>query len=120
MKRREFLKLGAGVAALSVLKGQAVETPHAGFLPDWAEAKINEAVARYKAWKGADETIAFTFMTDVHSRLTEKAAKPDFTNSRYHVLFAQAAADRAGCDFLVDGGDHDYDNGRPSPEEALK
>ena len=28
---------------------------------------------------------------------------PDFSNSRFHVLFAQAAADRAGCDFLVDG-----------------
>ena len=120
MKRRDFLKLGAIASVSPVFGVQTVETKTVSSLPDWAEAKINEAVARYKAWKGTDETIAFTFMTDVHSRLTEKATTPDFANSRYHVLFAQAAADRAGCDFLVDGGDHDYDNGRPSPEDALK
>ena len=88
-------------------------------LPDWADARINEAVARYRAWKGADETVAFTFMTDVHSAQTNGCDAVDFADSRYHVLFAQVAADRAGCDFLVDAGDHDFDNGCKSPEEAL-
>lgn len=91
-----------------------------GKLPDWAEAKIGEAVARYQAWKGTNETVAFTFMTDVHSRLADTNAAPNFANSRYHVLFAEAAADRAGCDFLVDAGDHDFEHQCPTAEEAFK
>ena len=118
MNRREFLKLGSVAAALPAVRSVGAVTK--GELPPWAEAKIDEAVARFRAWKGKDEVVAFTFVTDVHSHLLEIAPKPDFSNSRYHVLFAQATADRAGCDFLVDGGDHDYDNGRPSPEDALK
>jgi hypothetical protein len=120
MNRREFLKLGAVAAALPAAKSIGADAAAAGALPPWAVAKINEAVARFKAWKGKDDVVSFIFVTDVHSRLTEISPTPVFSNSRYHVLFAQAAADQAGCDFLVDGGDHDYDNGRPSPEEALK
>lgn len=116
--RRDFLKLGAGAAMAPVLG--AVAAPAAGALPDWANAQIDETVARFKAWKGADETVAFTFMTDVHAYLTEIPAAPNFANSRFHALFAQAAAVRAGGDFLVDGGDHDYDNLCKSDEEALK
>lgn len=118
IKRRDFLKLGT-VAAVAPALG-AMASPAVGALPDWANAQIDEAVARYKAWKGTDEAVAFTFMTDVHSYLTEIPATPNFANSRYHVLFAQEAAVRAGCDFLVDGGDHDYDNICKSDEEALK
>ncbi len=116
INRRGFLGLAAAAATIRV--NAATDTR--GGLPAWANAQIDEAVARYKAWKGTDTTIAFTFITDIHSHLTEKKAPIDFTNSRYHVLFTQAVADRAGCDFLVDGGDHDYDNNCKSNEEALK
>ena len=73
----------------------AEEKKGATGLPAWAGAKIDEAVARFLKWKGADEVASFVFITDVHSKLTQKADPPDFGNSRYHVLFAQAAADRA-------------------------
>lgn len=118
MKRRAFLKLGAVAATLPAMKTFAQSS--ADGLPAWANAQIDEAVARYKAWKGADETVSLTLMTDVHSYLTVVPEKPLFSNSRYHTLFAYAAARRAGCDFMVDCGDHDYDNRKPSPEEALK
>jgi len=91
-------------------------------LPDAAGKAVDEAVARFRAWKGDDETIAFTWMSDIHSHRTEPAPaeQPDFADTRYHPLIAMACADRAECDFLVDGGDHDYDVGSKSDEEALK
>lgn len=91
-----------------------------GGFPSWAETQLDDAVARFKAWKGDDEVVAFTFVTDIHSRTTEQVDPPDFGDSRYHVLFTFAAADRAGCDFLVDGGDHDYEMGKPAPDEPLR
>ena len=115
MNRRDFLTMGTCAAVLPTLGAPAAERD-AGKLPGWAEARIDAAVARYLQWKGGDETVAFTFMTDTHSYVERIADPPDFGNSRYHALFAMAAADRAGCDFLVEGGDHDYDHGNPSRE----
>ena len=117
--RRTFLGLGVATAALPPrLHAEDAADVRDG-LPAWANQAIGAAVTRYRAWKGADETISFTFVTDIHSRLMEMPAQPNFADSRFHVLFAEAAADRAGCDFLVDGGDHDYDNGVKSDDEAL-
>ena len=125
MKRREFLKLGAVAAALPAAKSFGADAPaadalDANGLPKWANARIDEAVARFKAWKGNADVVSFTFVTDIHSHLEEIPPKPIFSNSRFHVLFSQVAADRAGCDFLVDGGDHDYDLGKPSDEQVFK
>ncbi len=106
------------VVAQSTISSTAGELP-ADNLPTWANEQIDAAVARYLAWKGKDQTVAFTFMTDVHSWLSSKPSKPNFANSRYHALFAQAAADRAACDFLVEGGDHDYDLNCKSDKEAF-
>ena len=113
--RRGFL---AGSAAAAAARAVAGGDARDG-LPAWANAQIDAAVARYRAWKGRDETVAFTFVTDLHSRLASAPVRPDFSDPRFHVLFAQAAADRAGCDFLVDGGDHDYENGCASDAEAF-
>lgn len=107
--RREFLIGATAATAAAPVLAATDAASTAGGLPAWANAQIDAAVARYLAWKGADETVAFTFMTDIHSWCATRPEKPDFTNSRYHVLFAQAAADRAGCDFLVDGGDSDFE-----------
>ncbi len=115
--RKGFLFGAAATAA--TLRGFAADDVSGG-LPAWANAQINAAIDRYKAWKKNDETIAFTFMTDLHSHLTEKVDPPQFANTRYHVLFAQALADRVDCDFLVDGGDHDYDLQCKSEETAFK
>ena len=89
-------------------------------LPEWAASQIDDAVSRFKAWKGDDDVIAFTFITDIHSHATEAACPPDFGDSRYHPLFTFAVADRAGCDFLVDAGDHDYEMGSPAPGDPLR
>ena len=46
MNRREFLKLGSVAAALPAVRAVGAGTK--GELPPWAEAKIDEAVARRK------------------------------------------------------------------------
>lgn len=116
LSRRNFLGLGAA-AVLSPVAA-CVSTGSGGArdgLPDWANAQIDAAVARFRAWKGNDDVVAFTFVTDIHSHVTEQVSPPLFSDSRYHTLFTFAAADRAGCDFLVDGGDHDYEMGEMAP-----
>lgn len=117
LSRREFLKFGAAVA---VLHGFAA--PEEGIRPDipnWARKEIDAAVNRFRCWKGDDEVVAFVFLTDIHSCIESMPQRPDFSDSRFHALFAQVAADQAGCDFIVDGGDHDYERG-PQSTEALQ
>jgi len=116
LSRRNFLRLGAAATVSSAVERVAMgQDMTRDGLPDWANAQIDEAVARFRAWKGCDEVVAFTFITDIHSHETELISPPSFDNSRYHTLFTFAAADRAGCDFLVDGGDHDYEMGKMAP-----
>ena len=80
-------------------------------IPGWARKEIDAAVARYKAWKGADETVAFTVITDVHSRLQTLPKPIDWGDSLAHQILVQHAADAADCDFLADLGDHDFQIG---------
>ena len=119
ISRRNFLGgLSAGVALAATPGCATPACTGSRQLPDWANAQIDEAVARFKVWKGGEKTISFTFFTDPHSHLEELPNEPDFSDSRFHTLFTQAVADRAGCDFLVDGGDHDYDFNGMTPEEG--
>ena len=90
----------------------------AGAIPAWAEQEIAAAVARYNAWKGADTTVAFTVITDVHSRLVRLGDPVDWSNSLAHQILAQKAAERAGCDFLADLGDHDFQVGPKDQAEV--
>lgn len=119
MNRREFLRLGAVAAALPAARTIGADAAPSAF-PKWADPIIDDAVSRFKKWKGKDEVVSFVFITDIHSHLEKTPPSPVFSNSRFHVLFAEAAADRAGCDFLVDGGDHDYDNRCPDSATALR
>jgi hypothetical protein len=62
----------------------------------FVKPQVEEALARYQAWKGADETVCYVILTDVH------------TAGRYsykHVGFAAQAADAFGADFMVNLGD---------------
>ena len=90
----------------------------AGAIPAWAEQEIAAAVARYNAWKGADTTVAFTVITDVHSRLVGLGDSVDWSDSLAHQILAQKAAARAGCDFLADLGDHDFQVGPKDQAEV--
>ena len=118
INRREFLKFGASA---TVLPGFV--TPKGGNsldIPSWAQNEIDVAVNRFERWKRDDEVVAFVFLTDVHSCLESMPQSPDFSDSRFHALFAQVAADQARCDFIVDGGDHDYERGQQSDEALQK
>ncbi|MGN0852980.1 MAG: metallophosphoesterase family protein [Kiritimatiellia bacterium] len=111
MTRREFCRGSAGAAA-----GWAAARAWAGGglpvdgvpLPAWAEKTIREGVARYRAWKGADEAVAFPLITDIHSHAASVCA-PDWRDTKAHVLFQRALAELADADFLVNLGDLDFD-----------
>ena len=135
LERRDFMKGAVAAAAVSALpKLQAAEEKlsvdgHA--FPDWVAKPILEGVARYRAWKGDDETVAFPIMTDCHSKswgfsnislsnydnlkyATVESLNLDFKgpenwrDAKLHVLMMRKLAHLAGADFIADLGDHDF------------
>lgn len=110
MDRRKFLAMSCALAACGVGKagpGDSVK------IPEWAGREIAATLARYRAWKGGDVTVAFPIITDVHSKTTDLPEDLSFGDSKMHVFLAQHAADEAGADFLADLGDIDLDLGVP-------
>ena len=58
--------------------------------------QVEEALQRYLAWKGDDETVCFPVLTDVH------------TADRYsylHIGYGAVAAEKFGADFMANLGD---------------
>lgn len=119
MTRRDFIRSGM-FAGLAAGTGCQSASSCCRSIPSWADVRIEDAVSRYRWWRGDDLVVSFVFMTDVHSFMLERPVVPDYSDSRYHVLFAQEAADRLNCDFMVDGGDHDFENLVTSKDEALR
>ena len=128
MNRREFITTciaGAAVASTSLpLMADDAKPPLPDYrkflplrnrvtIPDWAKNEIATALARYKAWKGDDMTVAFPIITDVHSRLYDFPENFSFSDSKMHTLLAQTAAEEANADFVADVGDIDLDIGVP-------
>ena len=128
MNRREFITTcaaGAAIAATSLpLLADDAKPPLPDYrkflplrdrvtIPDWAKNEIATALARYKAWKGEDETVSFPIITDVHSRLCDFPKDLSFSDSKMHTLLAQLAAEEANADFVADLGDIDLDLGVP-------
>lgn len=114
MERREFI---AGAAAFAAFGGK---TAMAGeekswtkiddiVLPEWAIASIEDGISRYRSWKGADMTVAFPLVTDVHSHHPGLAAPKSWRDSKCHILFQRAIAQATDSDFLVNLGDLDFD-----------
>lgn len=62
----------------------------------YVKPQVQEALARYKAWKGDDMTVCYVILTDVHTagRYTYK-----------HVGYAAEAAKAFGADFMINLGD---------------
>ena len=62
----------------------------------FVQPQIDEALARFNAWKGSDEVMAFPIVTDVHTagRFSYK-----------HIGHAVTAAEAFGCDFIENFGD---------------
>ena len=85
-------------------------------LPAWASAEIEKALARYRAWKGADLTAAFTLVTDIHSHTAEIAEPVDWKDKKAHIPLAIRTAVLADADFVADLGDHDLDRMSTSRE----
>lgn len=117
LSRRDLLKLGAGgaLAAAWPPGARAAARPAppspesaawaARPLPPDAEAEIRVALARYRAWKGTDETVVFPIATDLHDGAPDIADPPDWTQPKMHLLFAARAAALFGADFLAELGD---------------
>ncbi len=63
---------------------------------DFVKPQIDEALARFSAWKGDDEVMVFPIVTDVHTagRFSYK-----------HIGHAVTAAEAFGADFMVNFGD---------------
>ena len=62
----------------------------------YVEPQVEEALRRYLAWKGDDETVCFPVLTDVH------------TADRYsylHIGYGAVAAEKFGADFMANLGD---------------
>ena len=108
--RRAFLAMGGAAATVGVGR---FELRDLVMVPAWAKREIATTLARYWAWKGEDETVAFPIVTDVHSKTTDLPKDFSFGDSKMHVFLAQHAADEGDADFLADLGDIDLDLGVP-------
>lgn len=129
MDRRSFL---ASAGAAVVCGTGRFELRDLVIVPAWAKREIATTLARYWAWRGEDETVAFPIVTDVHSKTTDLPKDFSFGDAKMHVFLAQHAADEADADFLADLGDIDLDLGVPvdkkwpptfrfcTPEEMMK
>lgn len=111
LDRRNFIRGGLCLASASVLPRCLADGMEvAGFaLPEWAVDEIRDGVARYFAWKGADMTVAFPLMTDIHSHVAATPSGRDWKDAKSHVLFQRAIAREVGADFLANLGDLDLD-----------
>ena len=109
--RRTFLGMTAATAATRLHAASDPAWAVDGIpLPGWAVAAIQDGTARYRAWKGADETVAFPLITDIHSHAPGfNAAAPNWNDSKSHVVFQRAIAHATGSDFLANLGDMDFD-----------
>lgn len=112
VSRRGFI--GAAVASAAVAglhaDSRASWTVDGIPLPDWAADRIRSGVARYNAWRGKDETVAFPLITDVHSHEPGFAENPpNWNDPKSHILFQRAIAHATDSDFLVNLGDLDFD-----------
>lgn len=134
LTRRELL--AAGTAALAGADSFAAGKPGgAGAgdrmpvpVPPEIKREIAKAYARFRAWKGDDETVVFPLVTDVHDE-NEPVVKPPKTplehwQQKLHVLYANFAARRFGADFVADLGDIGMDRwtkgGLPDWETHMK
>ncbi len=79
------------------------------FVPGRFESQIADAVGRYLAWKGGDECVAFTVVTDVHSYIGGISDPPNYRDPKMHIPLALCTADRIDADFAADLGDQDFD-----------
>lgn len=113
MNRRDFCR-NAACAAMGLATARAWSAEGKGLsvgdiaLPDWAEKTIREGAARYAAWKGSDEVVAFPLITDVHSHAAS-VTPPNWRDSKMHILFQRAIAEATGSDFIANLGDLDFD-----------
>ena len=78
-------------------------------VPQNIRDEIAKTLARFRAWKGKDETVVFPVLTDVHDETKPVVHVPekwlDFWEQKLHVLYAKYAAQRFGADFVADLGD---------------
>lgn len=128
--RRGALFVVAGLAALATGAGWAegnaagsgdpsVQAP-AFPVPAWVDRQINETRLRFEDWRGADETVVFPVITDIHAARPMFSLPPDFRDTKFHVLFAQRAALAFKADFFAELGDIGFDRDlswKPSKRE---
>lgn len=104
--RRDFMKLGA-LAALAAGARRASAANVDNSIPQPFAAQIADALERFNKWKGTDEVVSFTCVTDIHSR--KLGINNNYGDSKMHIPLAQKCALAAGCDFFADLGDQDLE-----------
>ncbi|HPA18191.1 MAG TPA: hypothetical protein PLU30_10620 [Verrucomicrobiae bacterium] len=78
-------------------------------VPAWVDRQINETLMRFERWSGADDTVVFPVITDIHAARPLFSQPPDFRDTKFHVLFAQRAAVAFKADFFAELGDIGFD-----------
>ena len=89
VSRRGFIGAAVASAAVAGLHADSGSswTVDGIPLPDWAADRIRSGVARYNAWRGTDETVAFPLITDVHSHEPGFAENPpNWNDPKSHIL----------------------------------
>lgn len=122
--RRVFLEL-AGCACLQSVLPKAVEAAvcreemslDGVAFPEWAVREIDDGLQRFARWKGDDQVISFTIVTDTHSHFLDLERPANWRDPRNHYLFLRKIAELAGSAAVLNLGDLDFDLGRASPTE---
>lgn len=115
MTRRAVIGMaGAGATVALGTRAFASQTnkPAAPAIPDWMMREIRLAKARFCEWKGADETLVFPVVSDVHSGTVSLGGSPDWSDGMVHQYALDAAAKIFGADFIANLGDIGLDRGR--------
>lgn len=96
--------------------------------PEFVKPAIEKALARFREWKGDDETVVFPVVSDLHAEGEPKLKVPvtgiDWWDSKIHLLYACCAARAFESDFFADLGDIGMDRwqkgGLPSWESHMQ
>ena len=113
LTRRAMFAMSAAMAVAPVFAAQETTDDPDGItmipIPKFVKSAIEKALARFKEWKGDDETVVFPIVSDLHAEGEPKLKVPvtgiDWWDSKIHLLYACCAARAFEADLFADLGD---------------
>ena len=78
--------------------------------PEWARKRIDEALARFREWKGDDETVTITTVSDIHSWTGDFPLQDVWWwDHKMHAMLGLRVAAAFGSELFADLGDTGLD-----------